>query len=264
MGLAANIVILALISAPAFCADTVITKSKHKDAVDLSSFHAPAEDSTVISWLGKDRMRSEEGDHVTIVRTDLKKIYMLDMTAKTASTVELPLDLKQYVPPTLASKMDQMTQRAKIALTPTKETKKVKDWSATKYTMAVTSPMGIEFTHEIWATKDVKFDSAAFHELTGAIMSTVIAGESMAAEYKKIEGLPVVIQRTQTVETGQTITWREEVTSVETKDAPEGWYDVPKGFTEKPFDALEDGPSNPRRGSGTPGERPPVGKPKGK
>ena len=72
------------------------------------------------------------------------------------------------------------------------------------------------------------------------------------------------MQRTQTMETGQSITTREEVTLVESKDAPEGWYDVPKDFTEKPYQALGDGPSLHGTRSGQPGGPPPADKPKGK
>ena len=74
MGLAANIALFALLSAPAFCADMVITKTKHKDGVSFPGIEIPAEDWTEVSWIAKDRMRCEEGDHVTIVRTDLDYI----------------------------------------------------------------------------------------------------------------------------------------------------------------------------------------------
>ena len=264
MNFVANVALVVLISTPAFCADWVVTKAKHKDAVHLGPADKPAEDTTEISWLGKDRMRCEEGDRVVLVRPDLKKMYMLDMKAKTVSTIDLPLDMKKYLPASMRPKLGAMLERAKAALTPTTETKKIKDWNATKYTMAVTTVMGIEFTHEIWATKDVQLDLAAFHELSAAMMSLVIGGSSMAAEYKKVEGLPVLVSRTQTMATGETIKTREEVTLVESKDAQEGWYDVPKDFTEIPYDALADGPSLRGSRSGQPAGPPPADKPKGK
>ena len=264
MKLAASVALVVVISAPAFCADLVITKAKHKDAVQLGPFGKPAEDTTEISWIGKDRMRCEEGDRVVLVRPDLKKMYMLDMRAKTVSAIELPLDMKHYLPPSMLSKLGAMLEKAKAALTPTTETKKFKDWNATKYTMAETTVMGVGFTHEIWATKDVQIDRTAFDELSSAMMSLVIGGATMAAEYKKVEGLPVLVQRTQTMETGGTVKSREEVTLVESKDAPEGWYDVPKDFIEKPYQALSDGPSLRGTRSGQPAGPPPAEKSKAK
>jgi hypothetical protein len=72
------------------------------------------------------------------------------------------------------------------------------------------------------------------------MMSIAPGGASMATEMKKIEGLPVLIERTQTV-MGQTLKSSEQVTAVTSKDAPEGTYDAPKDYTEKPFDPRAEG-----------------------
>jgi hypothetical protein len=57
----------------------------------------PAKDSTEVTWIGKDRMRIEDGNDVTIVRTDLKKMYMLDMQAKTFTALDLPVDIEKLL-----------------------------------------------------------------------------------------------------------------------------------------------------------------------
>ena len=228
MRLVTTVAFLALFSAPAPCADLVITKSKHADAMKMPGMEQPAKDTTEITWLGKDRMRSEEDDRVTIVRVDLKKMYMLDVKAKTVSTIDLPFDMKKYLSPEMAPMMEQMMGQMKVTVTPTTETKKIKEWNATKYTMTMTMPMGGGFTQELWATKDVQLDRAAYGELAGAMMSTGMGGKTIADEYKKIDGLVIMTERTHTM-MGQSFKSREEVTSVESKDAPEGQYDIPKG-----------------------------------
>ena len=246
----AAVALTALFSVPAFCADLVITKSKHTDAMKIGPKEQPASDTTEVTWFAKDRMRSEDGNNVTIVRADLKKMYMLDMKAKTVSTIDLPFDMKKYMPPEMAPMMEQMMGQMKVTVTPTTETKKIKDWNATKYTMTMTMPMGGGMTQDIWATKDIEMDSAAIRELSGTMMSTAMGGTSMAAEYKKIEGFVVLTERTQSM-MGQKIKSSDAVTTVEKKDAPEGLYEVPKGFTEKPFDPM---------GGEGPGGRGPGGK----
>ena len=60
-------------------------------------------------------------------------------------------------------------------------------------------------------------------------------GAAMATEMKKVEGLPILVERTQTMGPMETKS-SDEVTAVASKDAPEGAYDVPKDYAEKPFD----------------------------
>ena len=269
MRFAATVALVALFSAPALCADLVITKSKHSDAMKMPGQEQPAKDTTEVTWMGKDRMRQEEGEQVTIVRADEKKMYILDTKAKTVSTIDLPFDMKKYMPPDMppdmAPMIEQMMGQVKVVVTPTTETKKIKDWNATKYTMTMSMPMpmGGGFTQEIWATKDVEFDRAVFQELSGAMMATGMGGAPMAAEYKKIDGLAILTERTQTMG-GMTIKSREEVTAIETKEAPEGLYDVPKGYTEKRFDPMGEGAMGGRGPGGRPGGQPPADKPKEK
>jgi hypothetical protein len=256
----ATVALAAALSAPAFCGDTVITKSKHTDAAKMAGREQPAKDSTEVTWFGKDRMRIEEGDTVTLIRADQKKMYILDTKAKTSSAIDLPFDLKKFVPPDQAPMIEQFMSQMKATVTPSTETKKIKDWNATKYTLALTLPMGSSMTQDIWATKDIKFDQAAFNDLYGAMMSTSMGGGALVTEFKKIEGVAVLVERTQTM-MGQTVKSREEVTSVEVKDAPEGTYEIPKDFTDTPFDPMAQGGMGGRGRGGKPPTPPPSDKP---
>lgn len=246
-------VALAFLASGALATDVVITKTKHTDAATMMGQAQPAKDSTEVTWMGKDHMRVEDGDHVTIVRLDQKKMYMLDVKAKTYSTLELPVDIKKYLPAEYASMIEPMLSQIKVTVTPTTETKKIKDWNATHYTVTMTMPMGGSMTQEIWATKDAPIDFAMAKDASASLMSMNFMTGNLAEEMKKIDGLPVLTERTQTM-MGSEVKSKEEVTSIEQKEPAAGLYDVPQGFTEKPFDAL----SEARGGAG------PMGGPGGK
>lgn len=245
-------------------ADTKITTAKHADASKGMGGEMPAKDSTQTTWFAKDKMRIEDGENVTIVRTDLKKMFVLHPSDKTYSAIDLPFDLKKYLPPEIAPMMEQQWTPTKITLTPTTETKKIKDWNTTKYTL-VQEVMSMSMTFDIWATKDVTFDRAAYADLYGAMMSMLPGGVTLAAEFKKIDAVPILTEMTFVVTMmGKSESkLRDEVTAFETKDAPEGTYDVPKDFTEKPFDLMKDNPTMPkppaRGGKARPAGGPPPG-----
>lgn len=238
-----RIALIAALASPALSADLMITQTKHTDASKgQGGREQPAKDVTSTIWLGKDRMRVEDGENVFIIRADTKKMYMLDTKSKTASVMDLPFDMKKYVPPEVAPMFESMMAGMKSTLTPTTETKKIGEWTATKYTMTSVRPMGpagdATTVEEIWATKDIAVDRSAWNELYGAMMS-FSGGPAAAEEMKKLEGMPILVERTQTM-MGQTTKSKDQITAVASKDAPEGAYDVPKDFTQKPFNPMED------------------------
>lgn len=225
-----------VLSGSAWCSDVVVTKEKHTDAASIMGQNQPAQDSQEVTWIGTDRMRVQEGDQITIVRADLKKLYVLDSKAKTYSTIDLPLDMKKYVPAEMAPMLDMMGQMT-VTVTPTTETKQIKDWNATHYTVTTSMPMGGSATQEMWVTKEIALDYAAWGELSSSFLSANPMAGGMAAEMKKIDGFPVLVERTQKMMNTE-IKSREAVLSVEQKDAPADFYDVPKDYTEKPFDPM--------------------------
>ncbi len=242
-----NCAVIAALSTPAFCTDLMVSQSKHSDAIKISGREVrPAKDTNETIWIGKDRMRVDDGDKVTIIRLDQKKMYLLDPAEKTVSTLDLPVDMAKYLPEDQAPMYAAMMKDTKVSITPTTETKKIKDWNATKYTMTMSMPMPgpmggeMSFTSDIWASKDIAVDRAAMNDMYGAMMSMAPGGSSLATEMKKVEGMPVLVERTQSM-MGNDSKSTEEVTAVASKDAPEGSYDVPKDYTAKPFDPRSQG-----------------------
>lgn len=242
-----QLTLAACLTTPALCADLVITKEKHTDRAKVMGQEQPAKDTKEVVWTGKERMRIEEGDKVTIVRLDLKKLYMLDTKAKTSSTLDLPVDVSKMLPEEMRPMMEQMFSQITVTVTPTEETKKVKDWDTTKYKMTMSLPMGGSMDQEMWVTKDIGGKREGWHDMYAAVMSVNPVRAGMVEEMKKIDGVPVLVERTQKM-MGSEIKSREAVISVEEKEAAEGFYDVPKDYKDKPFDPMAEiqmGPGGP-------------------
>jgi len=268
MRILTTLAVAATLTLPAFSSELVIKSTKHTDATKVMGQDKPAEDTNSVLWIGKDRMRMEEGDVVTIVRNDLKKMYHIDTAAKTYSTIDLPFDFKKYIPAEQAPMIDQFMSQIQLTVTPTTETKKIKEWNATKYTMTWTMPMGGGFTQTLWATKDIGADRSQYVDMMTAYMSAStggMLGASFAAEFKKIDGFVVLREQTQNM-MGTEVKSKEETTSVESKEATEGLYDLPKEFKEVPFDPTSQNSMGGRGRGGKPAGRgetpPPAEKPK--
>lgn len=254
---------LCLLTLPVFAGDLVVHGTRHQDAAKEMGRDVPAEDTTSVTWIAKDRMRQETGNEVVIVRGDQKKMYRLDLEAKTYQAIDLPIDLKKYLPAEQYKMMEPFFAQIKVVLTPTQETKKIREWNCTKYVLTISMPMGAEMTHELWATKDFVGDRAAAMEMYASMQSALmggVGGDSFVTELKKIEGFVVYHEQVRTMGRMK-YTAKEEVTSVETKDAPEGHYDVPKDFKEVPFDPTADDPITGRKPGGRKGARPDAGTP---
>ena len=219
------------LATPILGQDIVVTKQKHSDAMKMPGHEEPAKDTTEVTWIGKDRMRTDEGNEVTIVRLDLKKLYRIDTAAKTYTAIDLPFDMAKYVPAEYAPMLAHM--QPKITLTPTTETKQIKDWNATKYTLQITMGMGGGGTQEMWVAKDVGVDLTTWREMASAMFATNPMMGGMADQMKKVDGFTVLTERTMM---GAKST--EAVVSIEKKEAPAGHYDLPAGLTEKPFDPM--------------------------
>ena len=240
----------ALLPARALAADFVIHKDKHTDRATIMGQEQPAKDSKETTWIGQDRMRVEEGDKVTIVRLDLKKMYVLDTKAKTSSTLDLPVDLSKYISADMKPMMDQMFGQMKFTVTPTTETRKIQDWNTTKYTMTMSMPMGGSIDQVMWVA-DIGGRREKWNELNAALLSASPVRAGLAEEMKKVEGFPVAVERTMRIMGSETKS-TETVVSVEDKDAPEGHYDLPKDFKDKPYDPMAEVQMGPG-GAGRPG-----------
>lgn len=213
-------------------ADIFIKKIKHTDAVTMMGQTQPAKDEEGATWMAKDKMREDEGkSKTTVIRFDINKILIFDHDKKTYSEIDLPIDLEKVLPPEAKQMMQMMQVTAKV--TDTEETQKIKDWNCKKYLVEIgISMMGMSMPMkmEMWVSKDLGIDLELYEKFYTEFLSLQPMFKDFAEEFKKMEGYPVLTLFSMTVMGTETKS-REEVISVEKKDAPPGTYDAPQTYT---------------------------------
>lgn len=233
--IAVLIVFAAALAMPAL-ADTMITMKSHSDPV----MNQPAKDETTTMWVGKDRLARLGGDSSFIVRADQKKLYMLDSTGKTYSEIDLPIDLTKYFPPEMQAQIGAMLPQMKmtVKLTPTDQAKKIGNWNTKLYKAEIANAMGMKMDIDMWVTKDIAIDLAAYKDLSNSLQGLQLGFEDVAKEMAKLDGISVLTEITMSI-MGNTVKSSEEIVSAETKAAPAGTYDVPAGLTKETFNPMK-------------------------
>lgn len=233
-----GITALITLAASASATDVLLTRKIHTDAYKMGGREIAAKESTQTLWMsGKDRMRVEVDDMTMVIRLDQKKMYILDVTQKVANVIDLPFDMMKYVPAEMAPMMEKNAPMATV--TPTEETRKIGTWNARRFAITTTSPQGMASKEEVWTTKEVGVDLAAYMDMSRQIASMRPGGAAMADEMRKLDGITVMANRVRTMN-GAEIKSHEELTSVEQKDAPAGSFEVPADYTQKPFDPMSE------------------------
>lgn len=221
-------------------ADFHIKKIKHTDAVTIMGQTQPAKDEEGATWMSEDKMREDEGtSKTTIIRFDLKKIFVIDHEKKEYSEIDLPIDLEKALPPE-AKQMAQMMQ-VTPKVTDTEETQKIKDWNCKKYLVEVAiSMMGMNMPMkmEMWVTKDLGIDLDLYEKFYSEMISMQPMFKGFADEFKKIDGYPVLTLFSMSM-MGTETKYREEVISAEKKDAPPGTYDQPTGYSKASYNPFQ-------------------------
>ncbi|MBK7876956.1 MAG: DUF4412 domain-containing protein [Planctomycetes bacterium] len=226
-----------VLAAPA-AADVLLTKSVHTDEFTTPNGVQPAKTESQLVWLAKDKVRAEMGPVTYVVRLDQRKLFLLRPAEKTFSAIDLPVNLAAHVPKSDETKFEQMKSRLALSalVTPTEETERVKGWAAKKYKVQ-TSILDTPSDETIWTTKDIEVDWTSFWDAQAALRSLQPGSETLILEMRKLDGIVVKADRTRTTAAGK-LHSLEELVSAERKEAPEGTYEVPKDYTEKPFDPI--------------------------
>ncbi len=220
-------------------ADIFIKKTRHIKEAVIQGQTQPARDEEGGTWLGNDVFKEEIGRDSIIIRFDLNKIYSVDHSEKTYSEIDLPFDLEKILPADALLMMQMMQVTA--SLTETGETQKIKDWDCKKYVAEMSvSMMGMTMPGkmEIWATKDVDIDFDAFKKFYAEVLLLIPFLSELSKESEKIDGLPVLVSLSMNV-MGADTGYEEEVLSIEKKDAPQGTYEIPKGYTKAAFNPFK-------------------------
>jgi hypothetical protein len=217
-------------------ADTKIVQQTHQDAFSMMGRNQPAKDEEQVTWIGSDRMRVDQGASSMIVRLDLKKMIFLDHTNKTASTVELPFDLKEYLPPQMGEQMLQM-MTFDVTVTPADEARTIGEWQTKRFDVVMKSAM-VTMESVYWVTSDVEIDLSIYNALYEHILAAQPGLGSLAAELRKLNGFPIaqegVMKMSMMGDT--TIGMSTTTVSIDQVDPPAGTFDPPPDYSDEPFD----------------------------
>jgi len=228
-----SVLILVLMVAGAVAADTKIVRASHTDAVEMMGQKRPAQDSEVVVWIGQDRMSRDDGSTGMIVRLDEKKMYILDHEGRTASAIDLPVDLEKLMPPGMGAAMAQMA-KFDIKVTPSDETKTIGKWTAKRYDINISNSM-MQATTAVWITQDVELDTDTYRRLSTEVMAMQPGLGELAVKMREIGGLDVLSETTTSM-MGKQIGSSEKVISVEDGTPPAGTYEIPEGYSLEKFD----------------------------
>lgn len=219
-------------------ADLKVVKMEHTDGFSVMGRETPPSDMEQVTWIGSDRMRMDQGDQSTIIRLDTQKLIILNHDDKTFSVLDLPVDLKEFMPPGMADQMMAM-MTFDVTVTPTDETKMVGEWKARRFNVSMTSKMATS-TMTMWATEQAGLDQETFYSMFEHLNSMNPGMADLGKEMRKIEGLVVEQESVTTMTMMGDISIKrfEKTTSIEELDPPEGSYDPPGDYTDKPFDFM--------------------------
>ncbi|MBL8862529.1 MAG: hypothetical protein JNK02_11025 [Planctomycetes bacterium] len=221
--------------APSAQADVLLTRKTRAEAYRTPEGEVPAKESTTTIWVGKDRLRMDDGERVVVVRLDQKQVHLLDPASKVASTLDLPVDLAKLAPPEVSRMLEGLVRGTTVTSATSAESQRVGAWNARRSVVRLGGTAEASIT--VWTTQELPLDPAAYAELVSHAMSVRPGGALVAEEMRKLGGISVLTEREQKTG-GLVLRSRDELVAVETKDAPAGLYEIPAGFTVQAFDPL--------------------------
>jgi len=227
-------------------ADTFIKQAVHTDGFQMQGQNMQPRDDTVSMWLTENMARNDSKEGTIIILTDKDMIYMVDHEKKTYSEMLLSSlgDMKKMMGLDKLSaeeaKMMEQQMQGMMAMmqisgtvTPTDETKKIKDYNCKKYIGDFKVGMMNSKT-DYWVSKDVKLNYDAFKKLTLSGMLFMPGADKLLEEMSKMEGFVVYADGTINM-MGTNVKTTIELLEIDEKDAPAGTYDIPEGYKKEDF-----------------------------
>ncbi|MBD3237447.1 MAG: hypothetical protein GF330_12145 [Candidatus Eisenbacteria bacterium] len=220
-------------------ADMMLTQISQTDAHQIRGQSVPASTDTVTTWISGDNARMDMGAKGSILYLgDQQMVYIIDHQKRTYS--ELPLDAEgsfgDLMPEDMsaeeAAQMEQMMSSMmgsiKLTVTPTDQTKQIRDWNARRYDVEMTMPMG-SLQSVTWASDEIPVDPHILAALSSAASAWLPGANERLEEMEKIEGYPVYSKSTTTM-MGTPVVRTEELVAVAEKPAPQGTFSPPTGY----------------------------------
>ncbi|HKH44138.1 MAG TPA: DUF4412 domain-containing protein [Thermoanaerobaculia bacterium] len=231
--------VLFLAFAVSAAADTLLTLKNHVDSFKVAGETQPAKDTDIRIWASSGKLRRDEGDTTAILRLDRNKLYVVRHQDKTYSELTLPVDFVRLMPKGSEQAGAVWAQQMKLTvqLQPTNETRTVGTWNARKVKMDITNATGMKIASALWVSKDVP-GWTELNRLAATLAALQPGSAAWVSALEGLEGFPVL--REERVEAmGARFGTREELVTVETRDANAGTYEPPAGYKEAPFNPLQ-------------------------
>ncbi len=245
IGTLVGLIALAMFILPSFVqADVVITQQTKMDAWEMMGQKSAAKTDTIVTMMGDGYARVDHGDTASVI-LNTKKGMIYTISHKNKSYAETSLATLDN----LASQVDKMAKEkakegddesaamadmmksmmtVKATVTPTEETKKIKDWNCTKYNAVINMGM-VSIAQEIWASEDIKVDPTLFLQASQAMMSQFDGYNDYMKEMKKIKG--VAVQTKMNINMmGSQMTGETNILSIDEKKAEKNAYTLPEGY----------------------------------
>jgi outer membrane lipoprotein-sorting protein len=239
----ALILILIFISASFANADTYIKQTRRTDPFTIMGQTQPEKIETTVTWLGKDRARIDMNAETSmIILPDKKFMYVLNHQEKTYT--QMPLNMQETINTMITDEGGEEAKRAAemyrnmsqammqgmaVKVTPTSETKKIKNWNTQKYLIEMNMPMAGTSKSEAWATEDIKVDPRLYWTAANAAMAGQQGFDKVLQEMQKVKGF-IVFQEIRSQAMGAELKVTEEVVELAEKSAPKGAFDIPAGY----------------------------------
>lgn len=233
---AAACLVVAMAVALPVSADSYFKMVTHTDAMEMMGQKIPATDDTSSVWITEGKASTIGSDGVRYVFDETEDV-LYAINPATEEYAQMSMDFEAITGATEEEEDEQAREMAEqmmgqidISVTPTGESKKIRDWNTSKYVVKMDMGMAV-VTTEVWATEDIEVDYDAFKSVTNSQMAIMPGYEKVLAEWKKVKGLAVYsVSETNLMGTVSRTTM--EVLEYSDKDAPSGTFDIPKGYKE--------------------------------
>ncbi len=240
-----TLILFASLATPVF-ADVMIRQLNSTDAFEMMGQQVPAKSDTSVVWIGDGVARFDVADTATMIfNASENTIALINHTSKSYSMVPLgqggEMDISKMMDTEGMSEEEIAEAKAamqgmmgamqlKMTVTPTEESKKIKDWNCKKYTVVTDMGM-VKAASESWVTNEIKLNYDLFFNVTRAFMAMMPGFEDAMKEFKKMEGMPVWSE-TNVDMMGAKVHSTTELLEYKEASAPAGTYKIPEGYKE--------------------------------
>jgi hypothetical protein len=235
---AAFFTLLAIAMTGLATADTKVVQQSHQDSYTIMGQTQPASDTEQVMWIGDDRVRLDQGSTSVLIRVDQEKMYFLDHEDKTSSAVDLPFDIKEYLPQGMGDQIAQM-MKFEVEVTPTDETRTIGEWTTKRYDAVMTSQM-VTVDSTFWVAHDVHLDFDHFYELYEQMVAAQPGMTDVVTAMRSMKGFVIEQQGVAKMPMMGDVSIGSSLKTVSIEDAtpPGGIYDPPADYTAKELDLM--------------------------